>query len=199
MTRYTDLDRLLAHIWEEIEQGAEDPSHACHTPTFATEGDRPNLRTVVLRQANSRDRTLLFHSDRRAHKIAEIQTNPKIAWHIWNRQTREQFRLFGEASLHFEDAIAEGLWENSQPKSLKIYVKPIPPNTAIDAPQSGLDPEIASSSLSNLEQVASGRKYFAAIQTTIDEINWLHLHPEGQYRARYQWRGDRFEGNWIIP
>jgi len=49
--------------------------------------------------------------------------------------------------------------------------------------------------------VAEGRPYFAVIRTVIDEVDWLHLHPEGHYRAQFQFHpdADRFEGTWVVP
>jgi hypothetical protein len=49
--------------------------------------------------------------------------------------------------------------------------------------------------------VADGRPHFAVVRTVIDEIDWLHLHPEGHYRAHYRFEADQeqFAGTWIVP
>lgn len=200
MKRYSDLQELLAHIWHQIQQGAADPGHPFHTPTFGTANGAPNLRTVILRHVDVETRSLFFHSDRRARKIEEIKANPQIMWHFWSAATQEQLRLVGEATLHFEDKIADALWQNTRPKSLKIYVKPVAPNTKVPAPQSGIDPKIAEVEVSSHAEVAEGRQHFATIQTKISEISFLHLHPEGNYRALFQWTPEgKLASAWVIP
>ena len=45
-----------------------------HLPTIATCGDKTfNLRTVVLRKAIREDHTIVFHTDIRSQKIAELK------------------------------------------------------------------------------------------------------------------------------
>lgn len=200
MKRYSDMDELLNHIWEEVEQRAQDPAHPYHTPTFGTVGTNgPSLRTVILRQVDTQERSLIFHSDSRAQKIKEIQNNSRVTWHFWSPDSNEQLRLMGEASLHFDDELANAVWQNSHPKSLKIYVKPIAPNTEVDEPQSGIAAEIESAKLSNRDEVEEGRKYFAVVRTRIDEISFLHLHKEGNYRAHFKWGKNGVSSSWIIP
>ncbi|MGF1481950.1 MAG: pyridoxamine 5'-phosphate oxidase family protein [Cyanophyceae cyanobacterium] len=197
MKRHESLEQLLSHIWSTILQGAEDPAHPYHTLAFGTLGANDAMvRMVVLRSANSQDRTLCFHSDRRAQKIQEIHHHKRVSWLLWDAENKEQLRLRGEASVHLSDRLADRLWEESSPKSLKLYVKPTEPGTSIEAPRSGIAPELPSEL--DHAQVAAGRKYFAAIRTQIDEIDFLHLHPEGNYRARFVWR-QGWDSQWIIP
>lgn len=199
MQRFTDLEQLLAHIWQQIKQGAEDPSHPYHAPTLGTVGEAgASLRTVILREVDIGARSLLLHSDRRARKISEIQTNPQITWHCWNPARNEQLRLKGNATLHFEDELAERIWQNSSPGSLKLYVKSMPPGTAVNSPQSGLPTPIQSGKLTK-DDVAAGRQFFAVVFTRIDEIDFLQLHHEGNYRARFQWHEDQVSSCWMIP
>ena len=200
MERYCNLDELLNHIWEVVEQGAQDPAHPYHRPTFGTVGTNgPNLRTVILRQVDTQERSLIFHSDSRAQKIKEIQHNSRVTWHFWSSDSNEQLRLMGEASLHFDDHLANEVWQSSQPKSLQIYVKPIAPNTEVDEPQSGLPPEVESAKLSHHYEVEGGRMYFAVVRTRIDEIDFLHLGKDGHYRAHFKWSQKGETKSWIIP
>ena len=198
--RYSNLDELLNHIWEQVEQGAQAPAHPYHTPTFGTVGTNgPNLRTVVLRQVDTQERSLIFHSDSRAQKIKEIQNNSRVTWHFWTPDSNEQLRLMGKAFIHFDDELANEVWQSSHPKSLKIYVKLIAPDTEVDEPQSGLPKEVESAKLSNHDEVEAGRKYFAVVRTRIDEIYFLHLHEEGHYRAHFKWAENGVSSSWIIP
>ena len=191
MKRYQDLDELLNQIWAMVEQGSQDPYHPFHAPTFGTvSAHTPNLRTVILREVDLQQRLLLFHSDRRAQKISDIQSHSRVTWHFWDSNYNAQLRLMGKAELHFDDAIADAVWQRSYPNSLKVYLKPIAPHTEVEQPQSGL---------SDKAQVEEGRKHFAVIQTRIDEIDFLHLHRDGHYRAHFQWQETGVSSAWIIP
>lgn len=200
MQRHTDLEKLLYHIWEEIERGVRDAEHPYRAPVFATVGaDTPRVRSVILRRADRKTRSLLFHTDRRSQKIGEIQYNSQVVWHFWSPQSGEQLRLRGEAFLHFDDALADEVWQASHPKSLKLYMKPTPPGTKVERPNSGLVDAVESVRLESHEQVAQGRQYFTVVRTQINAIDFLHLHPEGNYRASFQWDGTEEHRSWIIP
>ena len=199
LERYTSLYQLMGHVWDQLCHGAEQPGHPYYLPTFGTLSvDGPNLRTVVLRQVDVAARTLLFHSDRRAEKIHEIERDARVMWHFWHPGQREQLRMRGRATLHFEDAVATQLWQNSAPQSLKLYFKSQPPGTKIMHPQSGLSERAQSSQLSH-DDVEAGRQNFAAVQTEIDEIEVLHLRNDGNYRASFKWKNDQVDSAWIIP
>ena len=49
------------------------------------------------------------------------------------------------------------------------------------------------------EDVADGRSRFAVVRAVVERIDWLHTHPEGHYRALFEWNDDAFDGNWVVP
>ncbi|PSQ54459.1 MAG: pyridoxamine 5'-phosphate oxidase [Bacteroidetes bacterium QH_10_64_37] len=201
LPRYTNLDAVLNHVWDEIEAAAEAPDHAYRQLTFGTVHDRaPDLRTVVLRRADEDDRRLQFHTDRRARKVEALRKNDRIAWHGWDADAHEQIRLYGTASVHFDDDVAMDLWETQSPDTLAVYARPSAPGTPLDEPDDGLRQAVKSEPITD-DDVAEGRQYFAAIRTVIDRIEWLHLHPDGHYRARFEYQSDReaFESGWVVP
>lgn len=201
MPRYTDLDAVLAHVWEEVEAAAADPGHVYRTPAFGTvrEG-APEVRTVVLRAADAADRELLFHTDRRSKKVAALRETDRVAWHGWDSASREQIRLYGTGTVHLDDDVALDLWASQSPDALALYAKPPAPGRALDAPGDGLRPSVTGDSITEAD-VAEGRQYFAAVRTIIDRIDWLHLHPEGHSRAQFAYRPaeEAFEGRWVVP
>lgn len=201
LSRYKNLDTVLNHVWDEIETAAETPGHAYRNLTFGTVREQaPDLRTVVLRRASEADRHLKFHTDRRTRKVEAIRQNERIAWHGWDADAREQIRLYGTASVHLDDEVAMDLWERQTPDSLAVYVRPSAPGSVLDEPDDGLRPAVKSEPITE-DDVAEGRQYFAAIRTEVNRIEWLHLHPDGHYRARfeYQTTEQSFDGNWVVP
>ncbi len=201
MDRLTDLDAVLHRVWNQFDAAAEDPGHPFRTLTFGTaQDDTPHLRTVVLRETDPEARRLAFHSDRRAQKIDDIRTNDRVAWLGWTPETREQVRLHGHASVHTDDEVADAMWAAESSSSLSVYVRSAAPGSALDEPGDGGTDVAAEGEVSDAD-VAAGRAHFAVVRTVIDEIEWLHLHSEGHYRARFQFEEEAqtFDGTWIVP
>jgi hypothetical protein len=201
MERLTNLDDVLDRVWHRLERAAEKPGHPFRTLTLGTaREDAPHVRTVIVRDTDRDARRLAFHTDRRTRKVEDIRDSDRIAWHGWTPDTREQLRLQGTATVHCDDEVADALWAAERPSSLDVYVRDDEPGTPVDRPRDGRAEAVRNKTLTRAD-VAEGRPYFAAVRTVIDEIEWLHLHPEGHYRARFAFDAteERFEGNWILP
>lgn len=201
MQRFTDLATIRRRVWDRLRAAATEPGHPLRALSFGTSTDgRPQLRTVILRDADPDERVLAFHTDRQSQKVADIRAEEKITWLGWTPETREQVRLSGTASLHFDDAVAEEMWQEQSPGSLDLYVRERAPGTPLEAPRDGRDAAVKTDPVTR-EDVADGRPNFAVVRTVIDGIDWLHLHPEGHYRAQFQFdaEADAFEGGWVVP
>jgi len=201
MTRFDDLDTVHTRVWRRLSEAAAEPGHPYRTLTFGTtQDDTPRLRTVVLRKVHRPARRLAFHSHRRAQKIDDIRATGRIAWQGWDPETAEQVRLGGTATVHTDDDVADAMWADQDPRSLDVYVRPAPPGTPIDNPDEGIDPTVAGDPVTR-DDVAPGRSHFAVVRTVIDELDWLHLHPEGHARARFEYDPDAegVDGTWIVP
>jgi hypothetical protein len=197
--RHEDLDELIGHIWSYIEEGARSRAgeHPFATPTFATSG--PDVRTVALRRASADERMLLFHADARSDKIDQLRDDSTATWHLWDPQLRQQLRIHGSAILHAHDELADSVWEGASDDEKKLYLKAHAPGTELDAPSDGLgfDPDEDFDEA----RLAEGRQHFVVIRTVVERIEWLHLHPEGHYRAQFDYDlgEDDWEGAWLVP
>lgn len=190
--RFDDLKSLHDHLWTYAIAGIERRANAMATPAFATTGlEGPAVRTVVARRIERTQRTIDFHTDRRSQKIAHLQTTPRVCWMAWDKDRSQQFQYFGEATIHVDDDVADSLWEDQTIDNLEFYFKTPAPGDAISEPGSAID-------IDHLDE-DDARQNFCVIRTVIDEMIWVHLHPEGEYRARFQWQDDRFKGQWIVP
>jgi len=92
------------------------------------------------------------------------------------------------------------MWEDQDPRSLKVHARHTASGTPVDAPKDGLVDAVQSESVTR-DDVAEGRRHFAVVRTEVDGIDWLHLHPEGHYRARFRLTddGEGREQTWVIP
>ena len=200
MDRFQDLDAVRHHVWDRLAAAAEEPGAAWRTPTFGTvkEGG-PDLRTVVLREAVPEERRLAFHTARQSEKVAAIREHSRIAWHAWDPETVEQVRLYGSASVHVDDAVADAMWASQDPASLAVHARKTEPGTPLDAPEDGLVDAVQSEPITRAD-VDAGRAHFAVVRTVIDAMDWLHLHPEGHYRAQFRYDAEgEVEEQWVAP
>jgi hypothetical protein len=103
------LPGVESQAWTLLVDGSRNPKDAFYTGTLGTLGSLgPNLRTVVLRQADPQQRTTVCYSDVRAGKVAELLENPAISWLFWDDGRKVQLRLTGRATVHTNDALADG-------------------------------------------------------------------------------------------
>ena len=71
-----NLKKIEQLIWDFFQQGVKNKKSVFHLPTIATCGDKTfNLRTVVLRKVIREEHILVFHTDIRSQKIAELKSN----------------------------------------------------------------------------------------------------------------------------
>ncbi len=195
----TELENILTEIWATLQQGMTDSRDACHTPALATLSERgPALRTVVLRQVQSESRILACHADVRTAKIAEVQQSPAVSWLFYAPERKIQIRAEGSAMVHHQDAVALAAWERTNLSSRRAYCTLAAPGSVSEIPASGLPPELNDRVPTQAESEI-GWPNFAVILCTITRLEWLYLSAKGHRRARFDWNGDNFEANWIIP
>ena len=190
--RLETLDEVLEHLWSYAERGANRRDNAMATPIFVTTGvdGAPGARTVVLREVEAR-RALLCHTDRRSGKVRDLSEDSRTIWICYDRDIHQQFQFIGRTTVHRDDALADRMWAEESPDELVFYYKKPPPSEHAGAPVSAQDFEEVSE--------AQARANFAVVRTEIEAIMWQHVHPEGEYRARFEWDGQRFVGEWLVP
>ncbi len=189
-SHYNDLNGSLSEAWRLLTRGAADRKSPMHTPAVATVGldGRPRVRTVVLRHTDPPSRTLRFHTDVRAAKIAEIAANPDVQVLAYDAVGKVQLRLLGRAVAHQRDDIADAAWSRSQHQSQQCYRQSASPGTGTAEPSAALVPSDN-----------DGRANFVAVVVHVDELEWLYLAHSGHRRARFTWSGNTMTATWLAP
>jgi pyridoxamine 5'-phosphate oxidase len=180
-TRLASLTEIESACWREIEQASRDRTHPWRTMALATfDGDRANARMVVLREARQASQELLFYTDDRSPKLAQLRQHPKGTLLMWSPALAWQLRLH----VHLQP-VPDGLEVSSRWARLKLspaaqdYLSPLAPGAPLDAAQMS----------------RADRDYFAVVSAHIEHMDWLELHAEGHRRAHFK---DQ-EARWVQP
>jgi pyridoxamine 5'-phosphate oxidase len=170
--RIETLALIEARIWQELQQAAQQPGHEWRTPVLATvDGDVAQARTVVLREVDAPARELIFFTDARSAKVAQIRACPVGTLLFWSSRIGWQLRLRVQMEVQ-----SSGLKVSSRWARLKLtpaaqdYLSPLPPGSPM---ADRLQPERAS------------RNHFAVVTAKVLDTDWLELHAEGHRRARF--------------
>lgn len=194
------LAEVESHCWQQLKAGLHY-KHALHHPVIANGNDLGvNLRVVVLRHVDVDQKILGCHTDTRSGKWTELQADPALSWLFYDRDSRQQIRLFGTATLHQTDDTAEQAWEKSPLNCRRIYMGEDAPSTAVDFPSSGLPSNLTERNPTWEESIA-GRPRFGIIRCRIHRLEWLWLHHEGHRRAGFEYdeQAQLVRSSWLVP
>ena len=193
------LDDVLSSSWRILHNGVRNFRHPFYRPTLTTvDGNKPEVRTVILRGFSEKDRTLICYCDARTPKVSQIRVNPNVSWLFYHPGKWIQLRLSGTASVHTNDKTAESHWKKVHLTSRINYCSRTPPGSPTEKPK--LD---SSSFLRDKAPKMLGhpeaRKNFAVIECRFDQMDWLLLKLTGHIRAKFHWEGNRIDASWVIP
>ena len=171
-----------------------------HNPVVANEQNGiVHMRTVVLRNVSTKNKTLTLNTDIRSGKWPGLQNNKNISWLFYDAGSRFQIRIGGTATLHNDDEIANEAWLKSNANSRKIYMGEIAPSEISALPVSGLPIEFESTN-PTIEETEIARKNFGIIITKTNWMEWLWLNSAGHRRAKFEYKTETdFKANWLIP
>ncbi len=189
MSRIETLALIQLTCWQMLDRASRESDHEWRTLALATVADtgadaHGDVRMVVLREVNIGERSLVFFTDERSPKVAQIRRQPRATLLAWSQSMGWQLRL--RCRLEIETA---GLAVSSRWARLKMtpaaqdYLSPLAPGVTIDSPWSPLVPQRAT------------RDTFAVVNAQVETIDWLELHAQGHRRAVFDQHGER----WVNP
>ncbi|MEP6876392.1 MAG: pyridoxamine 5'-phosphate oxidase family protein [Burkholderiales bacterium] len=183
-TRLTTLPAIEAAVWQRLDQAVTDKAHEWRTPVLATiNGDLADARTVVLREVSAREKQLLFYTDERAGKVAQLLNHSRGTVVMWSRKLGWQLRCRVRLTLEMSGLSASSRWARVKlTPAAQEYLSAMPPGAPLgDVIHAGSG--------------AVARAYFAVISAEVESIDWLELHGDGNRRAIFDAQGAR----WIQP
>lgn len=176
-----ELVALYERLWEELASAAHDKSHAWRTPVLATVGGHAgaDARVVVLREVEVANRSLVFFTDARSPKAAQMAAHPAGTMVLWSPVLGWQLRL--AVSLLVETS---GLAVSSRWAQLKMS----------PAAQDYLAPRAPGAAISTAPDRES-RAHFAVVTAQVLSMDWLSLDASGHRRAVF----DELGASWVQP
>jgi len=191
-TRLQHLDEIEQCIWSELERcvsprsrGREedDPAeqHEWRVAVLATVDDGlPDARNIVVREIDAPERRLVFYTDARSPKVAQIEATPQGTLMFWSRTLGWQLRMQVRLAVQTSGLAVSSRWARLQTSAgARDYLAAQAPGSALDAPLVDL----------------GTRSHFAMIEAMVETIDWLELHPDGHRRALFGTGGPR----WLQP
>jgi hypothetical protein len=180
--RIDTLDLIHQACWQELAKAPRNKAHAFRVMSLATmDGEVPDLRSVVLREVLGDERTLVFFTDARSPKVAQMQRQPAGTLLAWCERLSWQLRLRVQLQVETSGLAVSSRWARlKMTPAAQDYLSPLPPGAQVEHPR----PE------------RSTRDHFAVVQARVLAIDWLELHAEGHRRAAFDATG---QGRWLTP
>ena len=182
-----DLPTIDA-LWRELTRAGVDRRHPWRVVAFCTQGtEGPAARSVILRRVWVDDRVLVFYTDARSAKVAELTACPKVALLMWDPGHRRQLRVDGTASLEQDAASVDQHWAGVPEAARRDYASTAAPGAEVSdaSPQGGASLDLS-----------AARRHFTVVKAQVQTMDFLQLDRDAHHRGRYDW--DAVRGEWVV-
>ncbi len=175
------LAEIEAAIWSELKAALQTRGHPWRQAVLATaDGEGADARTVVLREVDVQERTLVFYTDARSPKVAQIAAHPRGTLVLWAATLGWQLRLQVQLAVQSDGLSVSSRWARvSTTLAAQDYLSVLAPGSPLKTavPERGT------------------REHFAVLTANVLSIDWLELHADGHRRALFDARGQ----HWLAP
>ena len=180
-SRIESLRLIETACWQELERAAREREHGWRIMTLATvEGEQAHARSVTLRGADAAAQRLVFYTDDRSPKLAQLQRNPLGTLLAWCRQLSWQVRLQVRLVQETDASLVSERWARLRmTPAAQDYLSPLAPGEPLTHPG----------------QERGSREHFSIVNAEVLSLDWLELHPEGHRRALFSAGGPQ----WVQP
>lgn len=169
MPQHESLRILHTACWQELARAADARDHEWHTMVLATsDGAEPDARTVVLRGVDRARGELLFYSDARSRKVAQMARQPRACLVAWSPRLQWQLRLRVDLRPDLGGREASSHWAR---------LHGITGRSDFLADPTAACPQLP------LEPSRAPLDHFAVITAQVRRMEWLELHASGHRAA----------------
>jgi len=203
---YNSLKEIEKEIYSSLNKGVKDRESNFHKAVLATINleNKPEVRTVVVRNFEKKKFALSIHTDFRAKKVLELNNNNNVSLLFYDEEKKIQLRIRGWAQVHKSEKKS---WNKLSNWSKRCYLTNISPGVHSDKPTSGF-PKKHSLHPPNENEASVGLENFCLINVWFNQIEWLYLASQGHRRAIFNILRNahnefnnvkKIEGKWLIP
>lgn len=176
----------LEHTWHELNKGITVNSHPFRFCTLATSIDKNELkqRTLVLRSITE-DKTLVFYTDFRSDKVAQILRNAAGSLLFYHPQKGLQLSLKGKVTILTNGLVWEKHIKNIDQTAKDDYNTLNAPGTVLENPE-------------KLER--NSKLNFCVLEFEISTIDYLQLNRDQDHiRLIFNNTANKWKGNFVVP
>ena len=195
-----NTNETFEDIKRNLTRGVKDRKHTFHTPVFCNVDNENSIesRVVVLRQFDSPNMVLNFHTDFRSPKILGLQQNNNSLLVFYDHKLKIQLRIKTTSTINNQNKVTQEMWEQTKLFSRKCYLTEKAPSSSTDLPEDGIDQSLGGRE-PTLEESERGYKNFTVVQNQIQQIDWLYLAASGHRRLKIILEKKIPSFQWIIP
>lgn len=173
-----NLSDIETACWQLLQEATKSYKAVFHYGAVANiQNGRPEVRTVIVRNTDSVEKKLFFHTDIRSPKVEALKKDPALSWLFYDEPLKLQLRLTAEASIHYKDEIATLAWQQLKLNSQLTYSISNAPGQYLEDVKDLPHPENSS------ELLLFAENNFAVVETKVLTIDILFLHHTGNLRA----------------
>ena len=195
-----NTNEIFEDIKRNLTRGVKDRMHTFHTPVFCNVDNENSIesRVVVLRQFDSPNMVLNFHTDFRSPKILGLQQNNNSLLVFYDHKLKIQLRIKTTSIINNQNKVTQEMWEQTKLFSRKCYLTEKAPSSSTNLPEDGIDESLGGRE-PTLEESERGYKNFTVVQNQIQQIDWLYLAASGHRRLKIILEKQIPSFQWIIP
>ncbi|MFD1257438.1 pyridoxamine 5'-phosphate oxidase family protein [Mucilaginibacter terrae] len=192
------LNEIFADSWNKITGEGNRGGKVTRTITVCNYApDYINAYTVVLREASYTEGSLLFYTDIRSEKVAEIKRDNRLTLITYNEEDKQQLIFKGTAFIYHQNATTQQYWNKDGFKGRRSYMAQPAPSSVINEPVDGLE-YLEGKDFDETDM--QGYENFAVIKVQINLLEWLKLSRDGNRRAKFNlYKDSGWQGQWLIP
>jgi len=186
---------ILKNEFSALSEAVKTAKHEYHSFSFATlRLNKPEIRTVILREIDNQKNTIAFHSDIRSSKLDDIKMNNNVSALFYDKVRRIQLRISGEASIDKGSPKLKSSWDAMKPESKLCYMGPYAPSKELNSFLVNLPNHNAQNISAKSD--ALGYSRFCKITIKIKSMDWLHLKHTGHERLLFSF-DKKITSKWI--
>ena len=195
-----NTNEIFEDIKRNLTRGVKDRKHTFHTPVFCNVDNENSIesRVVVLRQFDSPNMVLNFHTDFRSPKILGLQQNNNSLLVFYDHKLKIQLRIKTTSIINNQNKVTQEMWDQTKLFSRKCYLTEKAPSSSTNLPEDGIDENLGGRE-PTLEESERGYKNFTVVQNQIQQIDWLYLAASGHRRLKIILEKQIPSFQWIIP